>query len=490
MPTARTPHGPVTGRERETCLLFAGIPYAASTAGPRRFAPPAPPESWTEPRDATRFGDAAPQLPGAGLTDAPPKRMGEDCLRLNVSAPRDALRPGRRYPVLVWIHGGGFRTGQGGIPWYDGAHFAARGIVTVSINYRLGVLGFANLAHLGAEGAGALGILDQIAALEWVRDNIEAFGGDPERVTIAGESAGGMSVGILLGSPRARGLFRGAIAQSGAAHHTFPAERSAEIGRLFCELAGVDDLEGARALPVEAVLDAQRRVEEKVAADTRLGMAFMPTVEGDVLETAPIDAIRAGASRDVRVLVGTNAHEATLFGMTARDEAQLGRIAARHFADPEAALAAYREDHPDANVHDLAVQIATDQMFRIPAVRLAEAHAAAGGAPYKYLFSWESRAFEGKLRATHALEIPFAFNTLDRAGVATFLGEGPSPQPLADVMHAAWCAFVHTGDPRCDAVPDWPQYEPETRCVMEFGERVGPVRDPGGRSRVAWDGLR
>ena len=490
MQTVETRHGPVFARERETCWLFAGIPYAAPTSGERRFAAPVAPEPWREPRDATRFGDAAPQLPGEGLVAAAPKRMSEDCLRVNVSTPKDAPGAGRRYPVLVWIHGGAFRTGQGGIPWYDGARFAERGIVTVSINYRLGALGFANLAHLGAGHGGAVGILDQIAALEWVRDNIEAFGGDPARVTIAGESAGGMSVGILLGSPRAAGLFRGAIAQSGAAHHTLPAERSADHGRLFCELAGIDDLASARALPVEAVLGAQGRVEEKLAADTGAGMAFMPTVDGSVLERAPIEAIRAGASRDVRVMVGTNAHEVTLFGMTARDEAQLGRIAARHFEDAEAALAAYREDHPGASAHDLAVQIGTDHMFRIPSVRLAEAHAGAGGTPFKYLFSWKSRGFGGKLGATHALEIPFVFDNLDRAGVAAFLGKGPSPQPLADAMHAAWCAFIEAGDPRCDAVPEWPHYDEAERWVMEFGDRVGPLRDPGGRSRAAWAGLR
>ncbi|HEU4430985.1 MAG TPA: carboxylesterase family protein, partial [Myxococcota bacterium] len=217
---ASTRSGPVRGREKNGVLLFAGIPYAAPPVGERRFRAPEPPDDWREIREATRFGPAAPQLPGEGVVGNPAVRWDEGgCLTLNVATPAcdDAGRP-----VLVWIHGGGFRTGQGAIPWYDGSSFARGGVVVVSINYRLGALGFAQLDAIGGSDyadSGSVGIQDQLAALRWVQGNIASFGGDPARVTIAGESAGGMSVGILLGSAGASGLFRGAIPQSGAAQH-------------------------------------------------------------------------------------------------------------------------------------------------------------------------------------------------------------------------------------------------------------------------------
>lgn len=491
---ATTAAGEIQGREKNGALLFAGIPYAAPPVGPRRFRPPEPHDRWQGVRDATRFGPAAPQPAGEGLTSTPNVRWDEDCLTLNVCTP--ALDDGRR-PVLVWIHGGAFRTGQGSIPWYSGISFAVGDVVTVSLNYRLGALGFAHLAALGGvdfASSGTNGILDQIAALEWVRDNIAAFGGDPEKITVAGESAGGMSVGVLLGCPAARGLFRAAIPQSGAAHHVLGAAQGEEIARRWAVALRADDVETLQQRSVPEILEAQARVEAELAreggADAIGGMPFRPVVDGCVLPKPPLEAIAEGSSVDTSVLIGTNLDETTLFGMPDLDEAGLARLAERYLGGMAEAVETYRASRPDAKPADVAFAITTDHMFRIPAVRLAEAHAEAGGRVWMYLFTWRSRAFGGALGATHALEIPFAWNNLDKSGVATFLGEGETPQPLADRMHAAWTAFAHAADPNCDALPAWETYGAERRAVMELGDRVGPLADPAAAERALWDGIR
>jgi para-nitrobenzyl esterase len=494
---ATTSSGEVRGREKNGALLFAGIPYAAPPVGERRFRPPEVPDKWAGVRDATRFGPAAPQLPGEGLVGSPAVRWDEaGCLTLNVCTP---ACDGARRPVLVWIHGGGFRTGQSAIPWYDGSSFARSGIVVVSINYRLGALGFAHLAELGGSdyaASGSAGIQDQIAALRWVRDNIAAFGGDPQRVTIAGESAGGMSVGILLGAAGASGLFRGAIPQSGAAQHVSSASVGAEVARRFARALGATHIGEILAAPPERVLAAQAEVEkqsrEGEIEDTAgiRGMPFLPVIDGSAISEQPLAAVRAGKARSVNVLVGTNADEMTLFGLPEVDEARLPRVASRYFADPARAIAAYRADYPGATPHQIALAISTDHVFRIPAVRLAEAHTSAGGRAWKYLFTWKSRAFGGRLGATHALEIPFAFNTLDRPGVGAMLGPGERPDALARRMHAAWTAFVKSGDPSCAETGAWSRYQPATREVLELGERVGALRDPAAATRALWDGVR
>jgi len=370
----------------------------------------------------------------------------------------------------------------------------------VSINYRLGALGFAHLAEIGGAeyvSSGLNGIRDQIAALEWVRDNIAAFGGDPQQVTVAGESAGGMSVGTLLGSPAAAGLFRGAIPQSGAAHTMLSREQGTDVGRRFAEAAGAGSIDDLLRAPVERLLAAQMELERQSrSGDLRPhtgsglgGMPFQPVVDGHVLPQPPIDALRAGLSSRVRVLVGTNRDEMTLFPVGTVDETRLRRIAARLFSDVDAAVAAYRSEWNGADPEAVLMAMMTDRFFRIPAVRLAEAQAQNDGTAFQYLFTWSSRAFDGRLKATHALEIPFMFNNLTRAGADIFLGPGPTPQALADAMHAAWIAFIRNGDPRCDAVGDWPAYRTGNRAVMEFGDTIGLRIDPYGATRALWRNL-
>ena len=490
---ATTRNGKVEGREKEGILLFAGIPYAKPPVGEFRFRAVQPHEPWSGVRNAQKFGPAAPQLPGTGLTNRVPVRWDEDCLTLNISTP---AVDGAKRPVLVWIHGGAFRTGQGGIPWYNGARFAANGdIVVVSINYRLAALGFAHLARFGDDFAssGINGILDQIEALKWVRDNIENFGGDPENVTIAGESAGAFSVGILLASPMATGLFRRAIAQSGAAHHALPAKSSEVVTDILLDQLDAKTVKDLEAASVESILEAQDKVAMELlkrpkGLGTTVG-SFYPTIDGAVLPKRPIDLLRDGASKDVPVIVGTNKDETTLFGAPDDvDEDGLRRLLDRLGGSPDL-IDIYRQNRPDAASRDLFVAMTSDHTFRIPAVRLAEAREPHDGKTWMYHFTWESRAFDGKLKSTHALEIPFVFDNLDRGGVNIFLGEGPLPQHVADPMHAAWTAFIRTGDPGTDALP-WPSYSSGSRATMVFGDETVVVDDPNGTEREAWAGRR
>ncbi|MDP6374533.1 MAG: carboxylesterase/lipase family protein [Pseudomonadales bacterium] len=485
---ANTHAGPVRGREKDGVALFAGIPYAAPPLDDLRFVGPQPLGSWSEPRDARKFGPAAPQIASGGMTDAVTPRWSEDCLTLNIAT---AALTGSR-PVLFWIHGGGYRTGQGAIPWYNGARFAANGdIVVVSINYRLGALGFTDLSRFGERYAtsGVNGTLDQIAALMWVRDNIAGFGGDPKRVTIAGESAGGFSVATLLGSPRAQGLFRAAIPQSGAAHHTLPPEAGQRVTDCFLDRLDATSIEELLVLPVEEILDAQLAVisdlETGAGFDGTSGLhvsPFYPITGNDVLPESPLTAISAGMGSDIPVLTGSNLHETTLWGYGEVDEAKLTRMA----NDLGAAnvLGSYRIQHPEAAAQDLAIAITTDHMFRIPAIRLAEAREPHGGNTWMYLFCWQSRAFDGHLKATHALEIPFAFDNLDKAGVDAFLGPGDIPQGVADTMHQAWTRFIRDQD------PGWAAYTSATRTTMRFDTESRLVNDPGAAERRAWEGLR
>ncbi len=335
-PLAHTTAGPVRGRHRQGVELFAGIPYAAPPVGSRRFAPPAPPEPWDGARDARRFGKSAPQLPGEGLTNRVPVDWDEDCLPLNVVTP--AADDGHR-PVYVWIHGGAYLHGQGSTPWYDGTPFAVRGdVVVVTINYRLGALGFCDLSsHLGEgfRSTGLNGFLDQLAALEWVRDNIAAFGGDPDQVTVGGESAGAFSVCNVLASPHGDGLVHRAIAQSGAAHNAHDPEAGAGIAAQF--LAAVDNpsADDLLALPVERILAAQQQVITERQVRAAHGIEpFYPVWGHEALPAAPTDLIATGAGAGVPLLTGTNEDELALWGVTGLDAARTGCSGCRRSATP------------------------------------------------------------------------------------------------------------------------------------------------------------
>jgi para-nitrobenzyl esterase len=493
-----TRSGKVQGLEQDGIHVFRGIPFAAPPVGELRWLPPRREEPWDDVRDATRFSaeSAQPPFPMAALMGGSQPPNGEDSLYLNVWTPGtdDARRP-----VMVWIHGGAFVNGSGSTPWYDGTHFARHGdVVVVTINYRLGPFGFLHLADLFDElaGSGNAGILDQVAALEWVRDNIEAFGGDPANVTIFGESAGGGSVGTLLGLPAARGLFRGAIPQSGAASWFSTSERANAIASRIVEALQVKpgDLDALRAKSTDEILAANTLAGldlRSLGNESGLGLPFQPVVDGDTLPQSPLDAIAAGNARDVRVLVGTNRHEMTLFHLMDQtlaqiDEAGLVRRCGLWFDEEHAPpiVAGYRANHPDASLLDVWTDLSTDAVFRIPAIRLAEAQRDHGPV-WMYLFTWETPVFGG-LRSTHALEIPFVWDTLDAPGSAMFTGDGEGRQEIADAMHRAWIAFAREGNPQHEGLPAWPQYDLPRRATMRFDTTREVLDDPGSADRELW----
>jgi para-nitrobenzyl esterase len=489
-PMVELGQGVLAGSEKDGVLRFRGIPYAAPPVGAGRLRPPGPAPGWEGVRDARAFGPRAMQNPSPLETalGAEGMPMSEDCLTLNVWT--SAVDDGRR-PVMVWIHGGGFSGGSAATPWYDGTRFAQAGVVVVTINYRLGSFGFLHLADLagdGHAGSGNAGILDQVAALEWVRDNIAAFGGDPGNVTVFGESAGAMSVGTLLGLPRARGLFHRAILQSGAAHNVHDrqtATANAERILAGCGL-GPDDADRVRDLPASSLLAAQKEVGEELADR---GLLFQPVVDGEVVPRPPLETIAEGLNADVPVVIGTTADEWALFELldprlASLDEAGLVRRIRRLLGDaaPDV-VAAYRAARPELGPGGVFSAIMTDWTFRIPALRLAEAHVAAGGRAYVYEFRWASTAFEGRLRSCHALEIPFVFDVLDKATAQAFTGPG-APRELAVAMNRAWAAFARCGD------PGWPAYDTERRATQVFDVGLAVEDDPRPAERLAWEGLR
>jgi para-nitrobenzyl esterase len=487
MAIAGTRSGKIEGVEADGVLVFRGIPYAAPPVGLRRFLPPVREAAWDGVRDATRFGPESAQLdtPIARALGSPGAASSEDSLFLNVWTPAcdDAQRP-----VMVWIHGGAYVFGSGSVPWYDGTRFAQHGdVVVVTINYRLGALGFLHLADaFGAElaGSGNAGILDQIAALEWVRDCIAAFGGNPRDVTVFGESAGGNSVATMLAMPTARGLFHKAIAQSAAGAWVSTRERAADVARRTIDELGVRarDVDALRALPTDRLLRAGPSMNDEAMGEGG-GLPWQPVVDDVALFALPIDAVGAGAAAGVRLLTGTNEHEMTLFQildptLADLDDAGMANRLRPWADDSESIVRAYRAAAPDASTKDIWLAVATDAVFRIPAVRLAEAQLAHGPA-WMYRFTWESPAFGGLLRSSHGIEIPFVFDNLDH-NTEGVLGTGPERQTVADAMHRAWIAFARTGD------PGWPAYDETRRATMRFDRETEVLDDPGAAQRRAW----
>jgi para-nitrobenzyl esterase len=506
-PRVETASGRVEGSREGEVLVFRGIPYARAPQGALRLRAPLPPVPWTGVREARAFGPAAPQTPGrlAALLGNPTETFAEDCLFLNVWTP--AADAARR-PVLVWLHGGAFQTGSGSQPVYRGARLAQRGdAVVVTVNYRLGALGFLHLPALAGEEGGAtsnFGLLDQLAALAWVRENIAAFGGDPENVTLFGESAGAMSVGTLLGTPRARGLFSRAILQSGAASNVYDREDALRVAETFMKELGLaaSDLEGLRAQPLEAVLAAQdRAVAQLLGVVPQL--PFQPVVDGDVLPRPPLAAIEDGLARDVSVLIGTNLEEQKLYSPTdpkaqSLDEEGLLRRCRRALPAPgpdgrprgEHAVRRYRtarEGRYDVSPRELWFAIETDRWFRIPATRLAEQQAAHQPATYAYLFTWKSPALGGMLGSCHALEIPFVFGCVDDRLVQRFVGDHPAAAGISRRMQDAWLAFARTGDPGHPELGEWPRYDAARRATMLLGEECRVEDAPFETERAFWD---
>jgi para-nitrobenzyl esterase len=479
------------------------VPFAAAPEGLRRWLPPAKPATWTGVRDARRFGAVAPQNPVATQALAAMKieqAQSEDCLNLNLWTPG---LDGARRPAMVWIHGGGFTIGAGSQEIYNGAVLARRGdVVVVTINYRLGPLGFLRLNDVTngrIPTTGNEGLLDQIAALRWVRDNIAEFGGDPDNVTIFGESAGGMSVGALLAMPSARGLFHKAIPQSGSCDtisSTARANRTAE--RVLSKLGvSADDADAIRAIPVAQLLTGVFGPDGKTP-DRELGMAYQPVVDGAVVPRELIEMVAQGAAAGVAVMVGSNLEEWKLFSAMdpsaqRLDQAGLvARMSKRLTADfAGSVIATYERARASAGASvtppELYSAIETDRVFRMPGVRLAEIHGRSERRVYNYLFTWRSPAMRGALGSCHALELGFVFGTNHLAGMRRFAGEGPAAEKLAGEMQDAWVAFARGGDPSCASLGAWPGYTEARRATMLFGEASSVADAPFDEERRAWD---
>jgi para-nitrobenzyl esterase len=484
MTLVETRCGTVEGIEKDGVLQFRGIPFAAPPVGDLRWRPPQPAVPWAGVRRADEFGPIAPQGESRITffsTAEQPEISEENCLTLNVYTP---AVDGEPRPVLFWIHGGGFTGGSGRNAWYNGTSFAARGVVVVTVNYRLGALGF---LHLGDDlpGSGNCGLLDQVAALEWVRDNIAGFGGDPGNVTVFGESAGGMSIGSLLGLPAASGLFHQAVPQSGAASTVNTPEHAAEVAELTIAKAG--GMDALRAARWERLVE----IQGEVAIERQRGVGalpYMPVVDGTVLPRPPLESVRAGSAAPVRLLTGTTREEMTLFHYLAPgphdlDEATVVRRLDRMHAGAGRSLYdAYRTElGANARPVDVWVAAETERVFRMPAIQLASAQARHTPDVWMYLFTWASPALDGALRSCHALEIPFVWNTL-ASGAEGFTGSGPKAEALAGEMHGAWTAFATSGD------PGWARYEEERRATRVFGPDGGTVEDPQGGLRRLWGG--
>src|ERR1700761_3606031 len=457
--------GAVRGTRENGVIAFLGVPYAAPPFGPDRMRPPQPVTPWTGDFDATAYGPTVPK------GDYPPQYQplfpevvipGENCLNLNVWTPAVGISgPSPGLPVLVWIHGGSFMNGSGSLGEYDGSAFARDGVVCVTINYRLAAEGFLFTGD-GDENAN-LGLLDQLAALRWVQDNIAAFGGDPARVTVAGESAGAMSVTTLLSMPRSAGLFAQAIAQSGAGAHTLtPDEGRMVAGHLAAALGVPAEREAIKTVPLDKLVRAASDlvVEVQTTPDpARWGqlalslLPFAPTVDGTVLPAAPLTSIADGQGRDVPLLIGSNREEARLFLVAAQtigliDDATLRAIAAAYQL-PEKGLRVYQDAMPGARPGDLLAAVISDWFFRVPAIRVAEARAASGASPttWMYRFDRPVPASNHELGACHGVEIPFVFDTIGRPELEPRLGPAPSPA-VAEQEHRGWVDFITRGDPR------------------------------------------
>jgi para-nitrobenzyl esterase len=491
MTTAPTTTGEVRGTQEGALLRFAGIPFAAPPVGDLRWRPPQPAEPWEGVRDASAFGPIAPQSADMltafiGMEQEP---TDEDCLFLNVWTP--ALDDARR-PVMVWIHGGAFIIGSGSNPLYSSGALAERGeVVLVTVNYRLGALGFLELGWIDDDlaGSGNLGLLDQVAALEWVRDNIAAFGGDPDNVTIFGESAGGMSVASLLAAEAAAGLFHKAIAQSGATQAAATSAQAEESARRYVEAVGATTVDELRATPVERLVEVQSHLVVASLTDVGAmlergvagGLPFRPVEDGRVLPTSALTAIRDGSAAGVPLITGTTRDEWKLFGLLDFEplDADGLRIRLDHLTgDGEKALAAYADRVGELDPKAAFSVIATDLFFRYPAVELGEAQLEQTADVWEYVFSWATPAMAGLLGSCHALELPFVFGLAGDPRLVGFLGDA-APVDLAEAMQGAWLSFARTGDPG----PDWPRYDLDRRTVRVFDDPTGLVEDPDASAR-------
>jgi para-nitrobenzyl esterase len=486
-----TSAGKVRGFVNRDINTFKGIPYGASTAGKNRFMPPVKMPTWSGTRDATAFGPSAPQatLP-EGLA------AGEDCLVLNVFTP--GVGDQRKRPVMVWLHGGGFRSGSGSAPILDGTNLAhTHDVVVVTLNHRLNVFGFTYLAEAaGADFASSatVGMLDIVTALEWVRDNIERFGGDPNLVTIFGQSGGGRKVATLMSMPKAKGLFHRAIVESGAVLRlTTPEDGQRATEMLLAELGmTTSQARELQSVPMDQLAQAGARLNEKFVLREPGMTENSPVIDGKVLPSHPWDPTAPAASADIPLLIGYARTEETWYDRPtpqslALDEAGLqARVAERLGRDGGPVIEAFRAAQPRATPWDLWILIASEHPRGAYARELAKRKAAQAAAPaYFYRFDWETPEGGGHMRSPHTVEIPFVFNNIDIAG--PLISQMPAAHALAAKVSAAWAAFARTGDPNVPQLPAWPAYSAATRDTLLFNNEIRVEQDPDRGPRQAME---
>ncbi len=484
-----TTSGKVQGLKQGAITVWKGIPFAQPPIAHRRFLPPEPVLPWSGVLDATQFGPTALQTARLGAASGVAGRpASEDCLSLNIWSPGADQQ---KRPVMVYLHGGGFVFGSGSEPLYDGTSFATQhDIVVVTCNYRLGLPGLLYLGDLAGEtyAQGNAALLDQIAALHWVHDNIAAFGGDPDQVTLMGESAGAMSIGNLLAMPAAQGLFQRAILESGASSSLLlTREQATGIAQAVLKKLGLptSHVLALTEVPAETLLMVQDEVDREWSGLE----AFAPVIDGVTLPKHPLQLIAEGASLPVPLLIGSNRDEWRLFSVF------LG-------GDMEAVKADLRETFGAAagHVHEMYtkgradkapelawVDMQGDRIFRIPAIRQAEAQARRGALVWMYRFDWVSPAWGEQLGACHGLEMPFVWNNLHNPFAHFLLGHAVAAvQPLSSRIHAAWATFIRTGTPTPAAFADWPPYDLTHRTTMLLNDVSRPVDDPQAEILPLW----
>jgi para-nitrobenzyl esterase len=496
-----TAKGVVEGGFDGSVYRFAGIPYAAAPTGPLRFAPPQPVPTWSGVRPALDFGPGSIQpdsSAGRGPVMYESRPTSEDCLTLNVWTPDPGAA---RLPVLVFIHGGGYLALSGAQSLWHGEAFARAGIVLVTMNYRLGALGYLHLDEpiSGVTETSSNGLLDQLAALAWVHDNISRFGGDPDQVTVMGQSAGAWAVNTMLADPAARGLFRRAIIESGGGNHVLSTDAAKRIARRFIELAGLDsDLEALRAAPSERLLAAQMGIqrivgscsaetEELLGGDAVELKSFIPVVGTTHVPVRPQDAIERGAGADVDLLAASCQNEYGIYraigGVYTEDQIRqnLSNVFARAGRDSRKIEEAYAGNRPNKTSEAIADALGGDRFFRMPTRRIAEAHSSGSARTYVAEFGYGQTEFG----AAHCIEQPLVFATGATPLARVYYPAG-APAALVEACHGAWVEFVKTGKPRAD----WPQYDTVTRPTMVFDMGGAHVElDPGGHERALWEGV-
>jgi para-nitrobenzyl esterase len=487
-PEVRAPAGAVRGLRETGVAVFRGIPFAQPPVGALRFAAPHGIPGWgDERRDAASYGPPPPQRANLGAEATTSDGADDEWLTLNVWTPDPVAGAG--LPVMVWVQGGGYQFGTSGLPEYDGARLARSGVVVVTFNYRVGAEGFALI-----EGAPAnRGLLDQVAALGWVRDNIAPFGGDPDRVTVFGESAGGGSVASLLAMPRAAGLFRRAVVQSMPGTFFAP-ELAKEIADALAAGIGVRPTVAELATLAPNVLSAagdglgvtMPEHADRWGPAARRRIPFSPVVDGDVLPATPWQALADGAGRGVELLVGHTRDESRLFtaieGLLGEVGDELAEEALDHFAPGPDGLRRYREAFPAAGPDELYELVGSDWLFRMPSLHLAEAQVGGGGRAHVYELAWPAPGMGGALGACHGLDVPLVFGNLDRGQPAVLIGSPPSQEAeaVSDRMRNAWVSFASDGE------PGWPAYDAAGRLTQVFDAEPQVTTYPERRSRRIW----